>query len=57
MEFPTTWAWDVHDMLSVDDEAETLIAQRTEKVRSPEGQRVHHLLDELEELIYLEATG
>lgn len=57
MEWPETWAWDVHDMLIVDDEAEQLIAERTEQVRSPEGQRLHDAIDSLEEAIYLEATS
>jgi hypothetical protein len=56
MEFPETWAWDAHDMLIFDDEAEAQIAERTQRVRSPEGAKLHAAIDSLEELIYLEAT-
>ena len=54
MEFPDNWARDVHDMLTFDEDAQ--IAERTQQVRSPEGAKLHALIDSLEELIYLEAT-
>lgn len=54
MEIPETWAWDTHDMLDIDDERE--IAERTEKIsrRSPEGEKLHNLITEVEELVWVE---